>query len=369
MLSQIGVDPDSAAFKTSLKLSIKEKIASNSPLTIDALGISIGLPVEAPEGVDPLVLADSFEIAAENENSGFDKILMPAVGGIIQILDAIPTPPVHLLAALGIPADPTSILLPISNIIADILASIGIPNPNEFFLTNLNKITENANKLKNRLDSLVNATRDQIEARANKVAKLLNEIDINLSIDKLKLKLIEKVDEIRERLNQLIPEVSLPTLSDIQNSIITFLGIEIPVIPGISPQEIIAILSNLSLDIPGIGEFFLEIIKIKLEMIAQLALGIPPFLQEAAQKIIGLFATGNFTGIFKTLAESVFGYFFEKFSSARIISLLEVAPSLVATTHALIQVLIGSFIPMIVGLLFGKGLIMKSSAVALGILK
>ena len=366
---RLGIDPNSNSFKVSLISSIKEKISSKSDLSIPSLDISVGLPVDLPEESDPSFLANSFETAAEDPNSPINKLLMPSIGGIIGLLNSVPTPPIHLLASFGVPADPTSLLLPISNVLADIFASIGITNPNEFFLTNLGKITEKANALKNRINELVNAAADQISSKAERVAELLNEIDINLSVDLLKSKLIEKVDIIRERLLQAVPEVSLPTISEIQDNVLSFLGIELPEIPGVNIQDVLGLLTNFSLDIPGFGEFFLEIIKIKLQMLAQLALGIPPFLSSAVQEIASLLALGDFTGIIKAIAESVFGYFFEQFSSERIISLLEKAPSLVYTTHAAIQAIIGSFIPVVISLLLGEGLIAKGAAVSLGILK
>ena len=106
-------------------------------------------------------------------------------------------------------------------------------------------------------------------------------------------------------------------------------------------------------------------------MLIELASGIPPFLTVAINKIIELFPLNfSLAGILKAISESVIGYLFEKLAaSEKILNLIQSGSSIVYVLNGLVLSLISSLIVSIVGVLFGKGLIMKSSAIGLGLLK
>ena len=93
-------------------------------------------------------------------------------------------------------------------------------------------------------------------------------------------------------------------------------------------EDIIAMFFDFELEIPPIGAMFVELLKVKLAMLLELAAGIPGWLQPAVDKIMSLFpANFDIQQILKAIAEAIFGYFFEKINMTKIKNLIEKAPS------------------------------------------
>ena len=90
-------------------------------------------------------------------------------------------------------------------------------------------------------------------------------------------------------------------------------------------------------------------------------------IEEARKILTGEFSIPNFL---RALADSIFGKFFNELEkNEKIKNLLKDSTSLVSALHQTILTLVGSLIVSVVGILFGEGLIMKSAAIGLGILK
>lgn len=374
-LKDIGLDLEGETFYTSLVSSISSNIENSKSPKIEFLDLSIGFPVVGG-GKEA---SDAWKNQALKENSDFKKNFIDSgFKPIFDLIDAIP--PVNILKPIGI-IDPTAPLLPITNVITDILSSIGIENPNEFFLTKMDKIIKKKDDLLKALDDIKKNGEEAIKKGIEKLAVIFNEIDSKLDIEKLKSKINEKIKNIKSVLS--IPEIelpeppyfSLPDLSDLKSFALTFFKFDLPNLDiniELDPLAYIETILNFNLDIPPIGVMFVEIAKIKIQMLIELSLGIPAFLKTAIDKIKELFLSGNFSlkEMIKSILDSVLNYFFEKMnSSSKIKKLIDNASTLVYVINTLIQNLVGSLVVSIVGIIFGKGLIMKSTAIGLGLLK
>ena len=347
---------------------------------IDFLDLDFGFDVEIPTGEKAEAAADGFISQASKDESTFRSVFIPAVKPIFSIIDAIPA--VNVLSAIGV-SDPTASLLPVLNNLTDILADVGIPNPNEFLLTKLPEVLERSKELMNQLEKLAKNIDDidAVTTAAEKIAEVFEEIIPEINIDDVKAKILEASEKIAEIFNIEIPEITDPPfeIPDITDPISLF-DIDIPIdLELISLESIIAFLFNFELDVPPIGVIFIEMLKIKLDMLREVAQASTPAaifnppdiliaaIEEAKKILTGEFSFPNFL---RALADSIFGKFFNELEkNEKIKNLLEDSTSLVTALHQTILTLVGSLVVTVVGILFGEGLIMKSAAIGLGILK
>jgi len=369
-LKNVGIDPKAESFQQAYILRCHDYIAAGTQPSIDAIDLSFGFNVPLPSGEKAKVMAASFRDSALKEDSEFRNNFIPAVGSIFDLLDTIPA--VNVLKPLLI-TDPTAPLLPVLSAIVEILASIGIPNPNEVLMAKLPQFLEKASALTSIVKDIATGGQQAIESAVNKLAELINEIFPEISIATLKSRISDSIEKIKENFNLKLPELEIPSITDF----IEFFGLKIPKLPDLPEiptiDDIIAMFFNFELEIPPIGAMFVELLKVKLDMLRELLTmpaNIPSWLKSAIEKIKELFATGNIDimKILKAVAESVFNYFFEKINATKIKNLIEKAPSLVSILHATVLVLVGSLVTLVVGILFGEGLIMKASAIGLGLI-
>ena len=376
-LKNIGIDLD-GSFSDMFIKSIEEGIRSGKKPRIDFIDLDFGFNVDLPTGEIAEVAASGFGQEASKENSTFKSIFIPAVKPIFSIIDSIPA--INVLSAIGI-IDPTAALLPVINTLADILASIGIEEPNKFLLTKLPAILDKSSDLMDKVKEIsknINNS-EKLSKYAEELAEIFNDIIPELSIDKVKEKIIESSQKISEIFNVEISDIPFE-VPDISNPISLF-NFEIPSIDLelISLNDILSLLFNFEIDIPPIGVIFIEILKTKIAIMTEIALastpaGIlnPPDILIAAIEEAKKLLTGSFTipGFLKALAESIFGKFFNELEkNEKIKNLLKNSPSLISALHQTILTLVGSLVVSVVGILFGEGLIMKSTAIGLGILK
>lgn len=373
-LTDIGAGIEKQAFFESLIESTGDRMENLVTPNIEFLNLSVGFETGDSGGKE---MADAWKASVLSPESSFKaNFIDSGFAPIFNLIDAIP--PINILKSLPIPiTDPTAALLPLTNVIAEVLASIGIPNPNEFFLTKIGKFLEKQDALLRALDKFKSSTASVVQKGINRLAAIINEIEPELEIETLKTKIAEKIDDIKDVLN--IPDISLPEppyfqvpdITDIVSFALSFFNFPIPDIPNITIDDIIALYFDFELEIPPIGVFFAEIAKSIIEMLVELASGIPPFLTVAIDKIIELFPLNfSLAGILKAISESVIGYLFEKLAaSEKISNLIQHGSGIVYVLNGLILSLVSSLIVSIVGVLFGKGLIMKSSAIGLGLLK
>lgn len=375
-LKNIGIDLD-GGFADIFINTIGEGIRAGKKPRIDFLDLDFGFDVEIPTGEKAEAAADGFISQASKDESTFRSVFIPAVKPIFSIIDAIPA--VNVLSAVGV-SDPTAALLPVLNNLTDILTDVGIPNPNEFLLTKLPEVLDRSKELMNQLKKLAKNIDDidALTAAAEKIAEVFEEIIPELNIDDVKVKILEASEKIAEIFNIEIPEP--PEIPDITDPISLF-NIDIPGIDLelISLESIIAFLFNFELDVPPIGVIFIEMLKIKLDMLREIALASTPAgiadppdiliaaIEEAKKILTGGFSIPNFL---RALADSIFGKFFNELEkNEKIKNLLKDSTSLIAALHQTILTLVGSLVVTVVGILFGEGLIMKSAAIGLGILK
>lgn len=375
-LKNIGIDLD-GGFADIFINTIGAGIRAGKKPRIDFLDLDFGFDVEIPTGEKAEAAADGFISQASKDESTFRSVFIPAVKPIFSIIDAIPA--VNVLSAVGV-SDPTAALLPVLNNLTDILTDVGIPNPNEFLLTKLPEVLDRSKELMNQLKKLAKNIDDidALTAAAEKIAEVFEEIIPELNIDDVKVKILEASEKIAEIFNIEIPEP--PEIPDITDPISLF-NIDIPGIDLelISLESIIAFLFNFELDVPPIGVIFIEMLKIKLDMLREIALASTPAgiadppdiliaaIEEAKKILTGGFSIPNFL---RALADSIFGKFFNELEkNEKIKNLLKDSTSLIAALHQTILTLVGSLVVTVVGILFGEGLIMKSAAIGLGILK
>lgn len=371
-LEDVGIKKQ--AFFGSLVESIGDRMENSSTPNIEFLNLSVGFETGNSGGKE---MADAWKASVLSPESSFKaNFIDSGFAPIFNLIDAIP--PINILKSLPIPIiDPTAALLPLTNAIAEVLASIGIPNPNEFFLTKIGKFLEKQDELLRALNKFKSSTASVVQRGVNRLAAIINEIEPELEIETLKTRIAEKIDDIKDVLN--IPDISLPEppyfqvpdITDVVSFALSFFNFPIPDIPNITIDDIIALYFDFELEIPPIGVFFAEIAKSIIEMLVELASGIPPFLTVAIDKIIELFPLNfSLSGILKAISESVIGYLFEKLAaSEKISNLIQHGSGIVYVLNGLVLSLVSSLIVSIVGVLFGKGLIMKSSAIGLGLLK
>jgi len=373
-LTKIGINLDGGFVEMFIK-AIDEGIRAGKKPRNDFLDLDFGFDVEMPTGEKAEVAADGFIEQASKDDSAFKSIFIPAVKPIFSIIDSIPA--VNVLSAIGV-SDPTAALLPVLNNLTDILTDIGIANPNEFLLTKLPEVLGRSKELIDELEKLAKNidNLDAVTKAAEKIAEVFGEIIPELNIDDVKAKILESAEKIAEGFNIEIPEI--PEIPDITDPI-SFFNIEIPDLEFISPEEIIAFLFNFELDVPPIGVIFTEMLKIKLDMLREVALASTPAgiadppdilvaaIEEAKKILTGEFSIPNFL---RALADSIFGKFFNELEkNEKIKNLLKDSATLISALHQTILTLVGSLIVSVVGILFGEGLIMKSAAIGLGILK
>jgi len=375
-LKNIGIDLD-GGFSDMFIKAIEEGIRAGKKPRIDFLDLDFGFDVELPTGEAAESAADGFIAQASKDESTFRSVFIPAVKPIFSIVDAIPA--VNVLSAVGV-SDPTAALLPVLNNLTDILSDIGIPNPNEFLLTKLPEVLERSKELMNQIKKLAEGIDDIdiVTKAAEKIAEVFKEIISELNINDVKTKILEAAEKIAAGFNIEIPE--LPAIPDITDPISLF-DFDIPGIDLelISLESIIAFLFNFELDVPPIGVIFIEMLKIKLDMLREIALASTPAgildppdiliaaIEEAKKILTGEFSIPNFL---KALADSIFGKFFNELEkNEKIKNLLKDSTSLISALHQTILTLVGSLVVSVVGILFGEGLIMKSAAIGLGILK
>lgn len=371
-LKNIGIDLDGGFADMFIKASGEGIRDAKKPELPPPIGLVFGFDTELPTGEAAEAAADGFISQASKDESTFRSIFIPAIKPIFSIIDAIPA--VNVLSAIGV-SDPTAALLPVLNNLTDILADVGISNPNEFLLTKLPEVLERSKELINELEKLAKNI-DDIEVvtkAAEKIAEVFGEIIPELNIDDVKAKILEASEKIAEGFNIEPPEI--PEIPDITDPISLF-DFDIPGIDLelISLESIIAFLFNFELDVPPIGVIFIEMLKIKLDMLREVVsypAVIPDILvaaiEEAKKILTGEFSIPNFL---RALADSIFGKFFNELEkNEKIKNLLKDSTSLVSVLHQTILTLVGSLVVSVVGILFGEGLIMKSAAIGLGILK
>ena len=376
-LKNIGIDLDGGFSDIFIK-AIEEGIRAGKKPRIDFLDLDFGFDTEIPTGEAAEAAADGFIAQASKNDSTFRSVFIPSVKPIFSVIDAIPA--VNVLSAIGV-TDPTAALLPVLNSLTDILADIGIPNPNEFLLTKLPEVLDRSKELLNQVKKISDDIDDleALEKHALKLAEVIREIIPDLNIDSVKEKILESAEKISEMFNIDIPDPPFE-IPDITNPISLF-NIDIPNIDIelISLEEIISFLFNFELDIPPIGVIFIEMLKIKIDMLKEIALAATPAgvpdppdiliaaIEEAKKILTGEFSIPSFL---KALADSIFGKFFNELEkNEKIKNLLKDSTSLISALHQTILTLVGSLVVSIVGILFGEGLIMKSAAIGLGILK
>ena len=370
LIDDIGLDPKGDEFYNNLVNSISDDIEFSRSPEIKFLDLVIGFPVSGGGNE----AADGWKQNALKEDSDFRKnFIESGFSPIFDLVDSIPD--VNILAPIS---DPTAALLPLVNTVTEVLASI-VDNPNEFFLTKLDDIIERKDDLLDALQKFKDSKEAIVEEGINEIAVLLNTIEPDLEIATLKTKITEKIEDIKNVLK--LPEIELPEppyfelpdFSDLLSLGLSFFNFPMPDIPDIDSEAVINLYFNFDLEIPPIGVLFVEIVKVKLQMLLELVSGIPPFLKTAIDKIKEMFAppiTFSFKGVLKAIADSVINYFFDKLNqSEKIKKLIESASTIVYVINGLVKILVMSLIVAIVGVLFGKGLIMKTTAIALGLLK
>ena len=118
-------------------------------------------------------------------------------------------------------------------------------------------------------------------------------------------------------------------------------------------------------------KIFVDLIKTSIVSFAPAGILNPPdFLKAAideAKKMLTLdFSIQSFL---REVARSFFAKFFiELEANEKIKNLIKNAPALVSVLHSTILVLVGSLVTLVVGILFGEGFIMKTSAIGLGLI-
>lgn len=374
-IGNVGINLSSASFKTSFIQSVADGIKENKKPSIDFLGITIGIDSELQEGMNSETLAESFIQSSQSENSSFKNTLMPALDPIFTIIDSIPS--ANVLSAIGV-TDPTAPILPVVNSLADMLAEVGVESPNQSLLTKLPDLLDRSSELTssvNKLSDLSNSNR--VQNGINQMATILTEIFPELNLEEVKVKINDLKDQISEKLNAPEIENVLPSfnISDLPS----LFGFDLPEdidLKSLSPQDLLSVFFNFDLDFPPIGVLFVEMLKVKLGIIAEIALATTPaailnppdFLKAAIEEATKIpFSPAD---IYKSVAETFFNKFFADLqSNNKIKTLLEKSPSLVGVVNQTVLILVGSLVVAVIGVLFGEGLIMKSAAIGLGILK
>lgn len=370
----IGLNLKGDSFYNSIILTTSDDIEYKRSPRIEFLDLNFGFEVKGG-GKDN---AEKWKEKALEPDSDFKKYFIE--GGFSPIFDLIDSiPAINVLKSLPVPiTDPTSALLPLTNTVTEILSSIGVPNPNEFFLTKLDDIIGKKKELLESLDKIKDSEEDIIQQGIEEIATILNTIDDRLSKNSLIEKINSRIETLRQ--NLLIPEIEIPDppyfeipdLSDLKSFALSFFNFPILEIPGIDPDDIIKMFLNFDLEIPSLGVLFVEIAKTKIQMLIEMTSGIPPFLKTAVDKIKEMFLNGTFSikNVIKSVFESVANTFFDKLlQSNKIKKLIDEASTIVYVINSLIKTLVGSLVVSIMGVLFGKGLIMKSTAIGLGLLK
>ena len=271
----------------------------------------------------------------------FKNSFIPAFKSIFDLLDSIPA--VNVLQAIGI-TDPTAALLPISNIITELLATVGIPDPNKVLLTKLDAIIEKQGSLLKQVKEIAEGSEQQISNAIIKLSEDLKEIVPEVQLPELQAGITANIEKIKALFNIDIPELEIPSITDF----VEFFGITIPALPDLpvlpSIDDIISMYFDFDLEIPPIGAMFVEILK----------------------KIL----TGQFSiqSFLREIARSFFAKFFIELEATKVKNIIEKAPTLVSVLHGMIKVLVGSLVTLVVGILLGEGFIMKTSAIGLGII-
>ena len=372
-----GNELESVAFQHSFIDKIHDMIAEGTTPSIAFINLNFGFDVELPKGETAEEMARLFKAQSKKPDSDFKTVFVPAFKPIFDLLDSIPA--VNVLKSLGI-IDPTSALLPISNLITELLANVGIPNPNQILLERLNQILAKQVNILDKIKIIATETESKITSAVAELSSILNEIIPEISIEKLKTNISDSVNKIRSLYNLEIEfaPIQLPNISDF----IEFLKLKVPKLPDMPDLPDISVyiskFFDFGLEIPPIGVMFVEILKVKLKILAELILAATPagilnppdFLKAAideAKKMLTLdFSIQSFL---REVARSFFAKFFiELEANEKIKNLIKNAPTLVSVLHSTILVLVGSLVTLVVGILFGEGFIMKTSAIGLGLI-
>ncbi len=373
-LKNVGIDLESDAFKNSFVEKIAEMIELGISPSIDFIDLSFGFDVELPQGEEAAASALAFKQEAMKSDSAFQNNFIPAFKSIFDLLDSIPA--VNVLQAIGV-TDPTKALLPISDIITELLAGVGIPNPNEVLMTKLDVIIEKQADLLKQVNKIVEGGQEEIEKAVNKMALIISEIVPALPFAQLEQQINDNVEKIKSLANISLPDLEIPDITDF----IEFFGLTIPELPELpevpSIDDIINTYFDFNLEIPPIGAMFVEILKVKLKILIEVALASTPaailnppdFLIAAIEELKKIpLMTFSIQSFLREIARSFFAKFFIELENTKVKNLIEKAPSLVSALHAEILVLVGSLVTLVVGILLGEGFVMKTSAIGLGII-
>jgi len=378
-LKKVGIDLESTAFQNAWIDRAHSMIASGTAPLMPFIDLNFGFDIDLPTGEKAKEIADSFKMQSQKTGSDFKEIFIPAFKAIFDLLDAIPA--INILKYLPVPiTDPTKALLPISNLITELLANVGIPNPNEILLERLNKILKKQGEILAKIKIIATEATSKVTSAIAELASILKEIIPEISIDSLKTSIHNSIDKIRSLYNLELEfePIQIPNITDF----IEFFNLKIPKLPDIPDLPDVSVyirkFFDFDLDVPPIGVMFVEILKVKLEILAELILAFTPagilnppdFLKAAiaeAMKILTLeFSIQSFL---REIARALFAKFFiELEANEKIKNLIKNAPTLVSVLHATILVLVGSLVTLVVGMLFGEGLIMKTSAIGLGLI-
>jgi len=368
------IDLESESFTNSFVDMISNMIEAGVSPSIEFIDLSFGFDVELPKGEEAKQQAAAFKTAASNPDSEFKNSFIPAFKSIFDLLDSIPA--VNVLQAIGI-TDPTAALLPISNIITELLATVGIPDPNKVLLTKLDAIIEKQGSLLKQVKEIAEGSEQQISNAIIKLSEDLKEIVPEVPLPELQAGITANIEKIKALFNIDIPELEIPSITDF----VEFFGITIPALPDLpvlpSIDDIISMYFDFDLEIPPIGAMFVEILKVKLKILTEVALAAtpvailnPPDFLKAAIEELKKILTGQFSiqSFLREIARSFFAKFFIELEATKVKNIIEKAPTLVSVLHGMIKVLVGSLVTLVVGILLGEGFIMKTSAIGLGII-
>jgi hypothetical protein len=373
-LKNAGINVESESFVNSFINMTSEMIESAASPSFPFIELSFGFDVELPKGEDAAQQAKLFKQEALKPDSEFKNSFIPAFKSIFDLLDSIPA--VNVLQAIGI-TDPTAALLPISNIITELLATVGIPDPNKVLLTKLDAIIEKQGSLLKQVKEIAEGSEQQISNAIIKLSEDLKEIVPEVPLPELQAGITANIEKIKALFNIDIPELEIPSITDF----VEFFGITIPALPDLpvlpSIDDIISMYFDFDLEIPPIGAMFVEILKVKLKILTEVALAAtpvailnPPDFLKAAIEELKKILTGQFSiqSFLREIARSFFAKFFIELEATKVKNIIEKAPTLVSVLHGMIKVLVGSLVTLVVGILLGEGFIMKTAAIGLGII-
>jgi hypothetical protein len=370
-LKDIGIDPEGSSFKSAYERQVKESLKSGLKITIPGLNITLGFDTPNLPELQREKVSDAFEKSIGEENNKFSNLFSEQIlGGLVNVIDIIP--PINVLSAVAI-TDPTAPILPIINEIVEIIGQFGIDSPYTFILENIDKIMSKKEEFEKAFEEIATQS---FQMAALMLSETLASIDQRLDAKILFDKIYEILPNFQlpepPNIDEAIAGFTSTIANLIPNPILDLEGL-IPDLPNIELPDVSSLLNLLtSLEpMPSIGAVFLEtlkkILETALEVVGVNILSPPPFLTSIIGKLQQL-PPPSLLEIIGAAIEGVANNIFEKINQTDISKIIESGVTFVAAFNAMILIIIKSIVVSLIGVLMGKGLLMQSAAISLGLL-